>query len=956
MTPEPRPAVRPLTPRSFSACGLLAALLFAGAAARAVTTTNIALTITSAWRYQTNNLDAMPAWKSPAYDDSAWAGPGNALLYIETAPLVAPKNTPLPERPGGGPMLTYYFRTTFTVTNAAQVTSLVFSNLIDDGAVFYLNGVELQRVRMDAGPVFYTNLANALPPSGDITNYESFLISGALLNTLVDGTNTLAAEVHQQAPTSSDIVFGSAVAVVSDDGVIPSVVTLTSPTNGSTYISPATIPLAATATGTNHSATNLQFFNGATLLGEDRSPPFNYTWSGVANGGYTLTAVGRYDDGVTVTSAPVAINVIAPTSPQLTRGPYLQLGTPTSIVIRWRTSVAADSRVIYGTNPAALNLTNLDSQAVTEHELQLRGLSPDTLYDYAVGTSTGLLAGPGGAWSFVTHPPPGSPKPIRVWVIGDAGTGTASQIAVRNQFETWNGTNRVHVWLQLGDNAYNSGLDSEFQAKLFNIYTNELRSTVTWPTLGNHETAQSTAFVDTYAHFLNFTLPTAGEAGGVPSGTEHYYSFDCGLTHFVCLDSMTADRSTNGAMATWLRADLAANTNRWLIAFWHHPPYSKGSHDSDTEGPLIEMRQNFLPLLEGAGVDLVLAGHSHSYERSFLLDGHYGSSLTFTTNFIVQPGGGRENSGTGAYLKPENAAGPPIAHYGAVYAVAGSSGQTGGGALNHPAMFISLNRLGSMVLDITSNRLDAKFLRETNSIDDWFTIIKTNYPPVASNSVFTLAADTATTLTLTGGDVNRNPFTFATVTLPTNGLISNFDPVTGAFTYTPARGQRSGDALSFTASDGQLVSPPALAAIVITPPADANSNGLADSWESYYGVSDPDGDPDGDGVGNLQEYWAGTNPTNALSWLRITRITNGGGGQVLVWSSVGGTRYRVHFSNGDSNGGFNGVFTPVVRPVAEEMDPNPVGTPGTMSFTDDTTLTGGPSPTGNRFYRIQVVR
>ena len=79
-------------------------------------------------------------------------------------------------------------------------------------------------------------------------------------------------------------------------------------------------------------------------------------------------------------------------------------------------------------------------------------------------------------------------------------------------------------------------------------------------------------------------------------------------------------------MLTWLEADLAANTNEWLIAFWHHPPYSKGSHDSDWEMELIQMRENALPLLESYGVDLVLSGHSHCYERSYFLDGHYGRS------------------------------------------------------------------------------------------------------------------------------------------------------------------------------------------------------------------------------------------------------------------------------------------------------------------------------------------
>ena len=105
-----------------------------------------------------------------------------------------------------------------------------------------------------------------------------------------------------------------------------------------------------------------------------------------------------------------------------------------------------------------------------------------------------------------------------------------------------------------------------------------------------------------------------------------------------------------GRCIEWLRNDLANNTKDWLIAFFHHPPYSKGSHNSDTETELIQMRQNFLPILEQHGVDLVLSGHSHAYERSKFIDGHYGSSGTFSSSMVVQAGSGRTD-GTGAYTK-----------------------------------------------------------------------------------------------------------------------------------------------------------------------------------------------------------------------------------------------------------------------------------------------------------------
>jgi hypothetical protein len=162
----------------------------------------------------------------------------------------------------------------------------------------------------------------------------------------------------------------------------------------------------------------------------------------------------------------------------------------------------------------------------------------------------------------------------------------------------------------------------------------------------------------------------------------------------------------------------------WLIAFWHHPPYTKGSHDSDFEEELVEMRQNAVPILEAYGVDLVLSGHSHCYERSFLIDGHYGVSSTLTPAMKKDGGSGREGD-TGPYVKPTEG---PGANQGAVYVVAGSSGQATFGALNHPAMYYDALQLGSLVLDINDNVMQAAFLRETGAIDDYFTIIKGSAP------------------------------------------------------------------------------------------------------------------------------------------------------------------------------------------------------------------------------------
>ena len=413
-----------------------------------------------------------------------------------------------------------------------------------------------------------------------------------------------------------------------------------------------------------------------------------------------------------VAAAPAA-------SGTLTRGPYLQKAASNRMTIRWRSSLAVVGRVRYGTTSANLNQTADEISATTEHIVEFTGLSANTMYFYSVGSATDTLAS-GADFTFTTPPAAGAAVSTRVWVLGDAGTATASQTAVRDAFYTWTGSRTPNLVLQLGDNAYNSGTDSEYQTAVFNIYPTMMRKTPFWSCLGNHETAQATAFVDTYPFFGIYTFPAAGECGGVPSGTKHYYSFDYGNIHFICLDSMTASRSAAGAMATWLQSDLAATTATWIVCYFHHPPYTKGSHNSDTEIELIEMRQNLLPILDAGGVDLVLSGHSHCYERSYLLDGHYGTSGTLTAAMKKNAGDGRP-AGNGAYIKPLTG---PRDHFGAVYSVAGSAGQVSGGSLNHPAHFISLANLGSLVLDVNGTTLTGTFLRETGATQDTFAIIK----------------------------------------------------------------------------------------------------------------------------------------------------------------------------------------------------------------------------------------
>ncbi|MEN8183449.1 MAG: metallophosphoesterase family protein, partial [Myxococcota bacterium] len=263
----------------------------------------------------------------------------------------------------------------------------------------------------------------------------------------------------------------------------------------------------------------------------------------------------------------------------LERPPYLQLGTQTSMVVRWRTDIPSESRLRYGPAPEQLDALIDIPGTRTEHEIEITGLTPDTVYYYAVGTPTQNLEGGDADHFFRTSPPTNTGQRFRIWVVGDSGTANGSAAAVRDAYLGFAGADRAAVWVMLGDNAYSNGTDAEYTAAVFQMYPQILRNTVLWPSPGNHDFRTSVAATQSGPYFETFTLPKEGEAGGAPSGTEAYYSFDYGNVHFIAIDSDGTPRDAGAPMYSWLELDLQGNDKDFVIAYWHHPPYSKGSHD-----------------------------------------------------------------------------------------------------------------------------------------------------------------------------------------------------------------------------------------------------------------------------------------------------------------------------------------------------------------------------------------
>ena len=556
-----------------------------------------------------------------------------------------------------------------------------------------------------------------------------------------------------------------------------------------------------------------------------------------------------------------------PPLPQLLRGPYLQKAAPSAMTVRWRTSIAGIGRIRYGTAPGVL--TNLVAELAAEenHTVRLTGLTPGTKYYYQVET-TGLTLAGGPNFFFTTPPPAGSTGPVRVWVLGDAGTADLGQQSVRDAFIPIHAEKPADLWLMLGDNAYGSGRDLEYQRAVFDMYHPWLEQLPLWSCIGNHETYENPDAQGRFAWDRIFDNPAAAECGGVASGTGRYYSWDYAHIHFVCLDSMIASRAANGPMAQWLTADLQANTQQWTIAFWHHPPYTKGTHDSDYEDELIEMRTNLLPILENYGVDLVLCGHSHVYERSFLLDRHYGTSDLLLPANILNAGDGRED-GDGIYVKPSQG---PAAHEGAVFIVAGCSGQSGSGELNHPAHFVSLDGLGSVVLDIEDNRLEARFLRDTSAgpqpvFADWFTLLKGGPALPAAPSALNVLATGDTTALINWTDNSDNEVRFEIFLAGSGGPFA----LTGIFpsgtTGCILTGLTDGQEYHVKVIAANAAGSASSAVFTFTHDKNAPAHTPVERWRFLHwgttnagGGRDPDFDADGDDSVNLLEYALGSAP------------------------------------------------------------------------------------------------
>src|SRR5205823_3303727 len=191
------------------------------------------------------------------------------------------------------------------------------------------------------------------------------------------------------------------------------------------------ILLQASASDTAGNVTQVQFYTNGFLLGETAIEPFALVWHQPPVGHYRIVA-RAYDNFYLHADSPsVHLQVGVGARPQLSRGPYLQSGSATNVIVRWRTDWFSDSLVRYGTNVNSLQQAISNTQSVLEHEMNLSGLEAGKFYYYSIGSSSEMLAG-GGQFFFRTTP--AGADAVRIWAIGDSGTADTNAASVRDAY------------------------------------------------------------------------------------------------------------------------------------------------------------------------------------------------------------------------------------------------------------------------------------------------------------------------------------------------------------------------------------------------------------------------------------------------------------------------------------------------------------------------------------------
>lgn len=299
------------------------------------------------------------------------------------------------------------------------------------------------------------------------------------------------------------------------------------------------------------------------------------------------------------------------------RGPLVQNVSTNAATVVWRTAGVSAARVEMregaSVEAGVWRAVPADPPGV-EGAVQVPGLREGTVYEYRV-----VVEGPRGSWASVParFRTLRSSGPLEFVAVGDTGASTLGHYQVAEALARE--AERADFVLHTGDIVYPGFTRGRVDLRCFSVHEAALRSMPWFFTFGNHDVYEGDA-----GYLESFVLPR-----NPISGTSHYYSFDHGDAHIVSLFvpwwgmsqiGVVGSDGSRSAQYRWLTQDLASTTKPWKIVFFHQPPRTSGPHlgddyDGDGVRDTAQMQASLMPLLESLGVDLILNGHDHNWER-----------------------------------------------------------------------------------------------------------------------------------------------------------------------------------------------------------------------------------------------------------------------------------------------------------------------------------------------------
>jgi|GEM_PF-2185247 len=271
------------------------------------------------------------------------------------------------------------------------------------------------------------------------------------------------------------------------------------------------------------------------------------------------------------------------------KGPYLQNPTLDGMTIMWESEELASGEVRYG-ETEKLGKSAAEYANTKIHQMMLTGLKSQTMYYYQVVTGDKKSE----IHSFSTAVE--KDAPFSFIAYGDNKNGPFNHAKVANLALTKEPNFAIHN----GDLVNRGGVYVQWEKLFFNPIGHLISHVPLYTVIGNHE--------DMSDNYFNFFCP--------PCDTLAYYSIDYGNAHVIILNTEEEALIDAPNQVKWLIDDLESNQDAtWKFVVFHVPPFTSGGNYYSRFR--LEVKELLVPIFQKYGVDMVLSGHDHHYERSF---------------------------------------------------------------------------------------------------------------------------------------------------------------------------------------------------------------------------------------------------------------------------------------------------------------------------------------------------